>query len=230
MATELSKGQKVELINLAELSELNKEFDSSETPDAGSPTETPDDNGQAEAIYDDEILISLNWSQGALQESKKGLFGTTKAKPIDLDLGAFVELTDGSKHVVQALGDTYGDFYDVPFVALDGDDRTGEIGEYLSVNVQALGEIKRILVFTFIYEGAANWAEADAVVGIQYPGGDGLIIRLDEYSAEQRMSTVAEITNVEGVVSLEKLVRFFDTQQEMDRTFEWGFQLTVVSK
>ena len=48
------------------------------------------------------------------------MFGS---KGIDLDLGAFVELQDGYKSVIQALGNAFGDYRDEPYVQLKGDDR-----------------------------------------------------------------------------------------------------------
>jgi len=55
-----------------------------------------------------EIKINLNWNQD--RGASGGMFGGmfNKSKGIDLDLGAFVELQDGSKGVVQALGNTFG--------------------------------------------------------------------------------------------------------------------------
>ena len=46
-----------------------------------------------------------------------------------------------------------------------GDDRGGsaESGETILVNPAGASNIKRIIVYTFIYEGAAQWAQTDAV-------------------------------------------------------------------
>lgn len=54
------------------------------------------------------------------------MFGS---KGIDLDLGAFVELQDGYKSVIQALGNAFGDYRDEPYVQLKGDDRTGDVSD-----------------------------------------------------------------------------------------------------
>ncbi|MDR1579789.1 MAG: TerD family protein [Synergistaceae bacterium] len=177
-----------------------------------------------------EILINLNWTQGI---TKKGLFGpTTKQQSIDLDLGAFVELNDGTKYVVQALGNSFGDLKSAPYVALDGDDRTGAAlgGENIRVNGKMSTKIKRMLVYTFIYEGAASWRQADAVVTIKYAGGDDIVVRMDEYSTSQTMCAIAEIVNVNGSMAIEKLIRFFNGQQDMDNAFGWGFRWTVGRK
>ncbi len=39
----------------------------------------------------------------------------------------FNELRDGSKGVVQALGNSFGSLQQPPFIALDGDDRSGSV-------------------------------------------------------------------------------------------------------
>ena len=169
-----------------------------------------------------EIIINLNWSQG----SKKGLLGFLKNQAIDLDLGAFVELTDGTKHVVQALGEAFGDLNNVPYVALDGDDRTGEAagGENLRVNGKMAPQIRKLLVYTFIYDGVANWQQADGVVTIKYPGGEDIVVRMDEYDSSLTMCAIAEITIQNGSFSVEKIIRFFQGQQDMDKAFGWGFR------
>ena len=89
---------------------------------------------------------------------------------IDLDLGCLYELKNGQKGAVQALGNSFGNLNQAPFISLDGDDRTGAAasGENLRFNGNKLSEFKRILVYTFIYEGVANWQQADATVTNKY--------------------------------------------------------------
>jgi tellurite resistance protein TerA len=178
-----------------------------------------------------EILINLNWSQ---PEKKKGflanLFGGNNS--IDLDLGCFVETTDGQKHVVQALGNAFGSKDRPPFVTLDGDDRTGANtgGENLRVNGRHLHEIKRILVYTFIYEGAANWQATNGIVTVKYSGGEDIIVRMDEYGSAKAMCAICSIANTGNDISVEKLVQFFDGHEFMDRAFGWGFRWTAGRK
>ncbi len=176
-----------------------------------------------------EILINLNWKQGT---EKKGLFGGIKMQSIDLDLGAFVEMNDGTKHVIQALGNSFGTIDSIPFVALDGDDRTGSVdgGENLRVNGRMSQNIKRILVYTFIYEGVTSWQKANAVITIKYSGGDDIVVRMDEISTTQKMCAIAEIVNSGGEMSVEKKVNFFNGHQDMDKALNWGFSWTVGRK
>ena len=144
-----------------------------------------------------EIVVNLNWNQ---QQQKGGFLSSLlgKNKGIDLDLGCLYELTNGDKGCVQALGNTFGSLTSMPYIQLDGDDRTGAVtgGENLRINGNQIAEIKRLVVYTFIYEGAANWAQADAVVTLTYPGGQDIVVRLDETRSNAGMCAIAMIENV----------------------------------
>ena len=175
-----------------------------------------------------EILINLNWNQNG--PAKKGFFASLLGgnSGIDLDLGCLYELKNGQKGCVQALGNAFGSLQREPFIALDGDDRTGSNsnGENLRVNGNMANQIKRILVYTFIYEGAANWQQANGVVTVKCPGSQDIIVRMDEYNTVQKMCAIAMIENVNDSFSIEKIVRFFDGHSAMDRAFGWGMRWT----
>lgn len=178
-----------------------------------------------------EIVINLNWNQKSESSGfLSGLFGGNKG--IDLDLGAFVELNDGSRHVVQALGNAFGNVNQPPYVALDGDDRTGEAegGENLRVNGKMSTNINRILVYTFIYEGATNWQQADGVVTIKCPGSEDVVVRMDEHNNALGMCAIAQISRDSDGFSVEKIVRFFDGHKQLDSAFGWGFTWQPGSK
>ncbi len=121
------------------------------------------------------------------------MFGTKARSGIDLDLGCLYELTDGSKSCVQALGNAFGQLHSPPFVELDGDDRTGMVsgGENLRINGDKVKDIKRVLVYAFIYEGVANWSEADGIVTINYETGPSVEVRLNEHRNGKNMCAIA---------------------------------------
>ena len=167
-----------------------------------------------------EILINLNWDQ----PKKRFLFSP---KPIDLDLGCLYELKNGRKGTVQALGNAFGNLNAEPWIALDGDDRTGAsaAGENLRINGAKIAEIKRVLVYTFIYEGAANWQTANGVVTLRYPGNEDVIVRMDEYNNARRMCAIALLeNNGDDGFSVEKQVSFFDGHAQMDKAYNWGMR------
>lgn len=172
-----------------------------------------------------EIVINLNWSQ---PQQKSGLLGRFTNKGIDLDLACLFELKDGTIGAIQALGNHFGNLNHTPYIALDGDDRTGEVaaGETIRVNGKYADRIRRILIFTFIYSGAANWEEARGVVTVNCPGSPELIVRMDEYGSRKRTCAIALLENVGGTFSVEKVVDFFDDSEQMDRAFDWGLRWT----
>jgi len=171
-----------------------------------------------------EILVNLNWNtKPANQGFLKSLFGGNQG--IDLDLGCLYELKDGRKGAVQALGNAFGSLNQAPYIALDGDDRTGAAaaGENLRINGNKLSEIKRILVYTFIYEGVANWQQADAVVTIKYPGAEDLVVKMDTYNSSNIMCGLALFENQnDQTFSVEKIVQFYPGHQALDQAFGWG--------
>ena len=167
-----------------------------------------------------EILINLNWDQ----PKKRFLFAP---RPIDLDLGCLYELKNGRKGTVQALGKAFGNLNAEPWIALDGDDRTGASaeGENLRINGAKIPDIKRVLVYTFIYEGAANWQTANGVVTVRYPGNEDIIVRMDEYNNARRMCAIALLeNNGDDGFSVEKQVTFFDGHAQMDKAYGWGLR------
>ncbi|WP_172199920.1 TerD family protein [Saccharibacillus qingshengii] len=173
-----------------------------------------------------EILINLNWNQ----RKSTGFFGKTAG--VDLDLGCLFELKDGHKGTVQALGRAFGSLSSEPYVMLDGDDRTGTKagGENMRINGAHLRDIKRIVVYAFIYEGAANWAQADGVVTIK-GGGPDIIVRMDEHGSRKGMCAVAMITNVgDQTFSIERLVEYFSGHRELDQAYNWGLRWQTGSK
>ena len=84
-------------------------------------------------------------------------------------------------------------------------------------------EIKRVLVYTFIYEGAAKWREVDGIVTVKCPGSQDIIVKMDEYNSNYKMCAIAMIENVaDETFSVEKVVQFFNGHREMDAYFNWG--------
>jgi len=176
----------------------------------------------------EEVNINLNWTSG---QQKRGIFGGTKGG-IDLDLGCMLELANGQKTVVQALGGNFGDLDRAPFVKLLGDDRTGAAtaGETLLINGRHWNQLRRVLIFAFIYEGAANWAAANAVVTVVAPGSPQLVVSLDEHSKSKGMCAIAMLENDAGGIRVTKLVDYFSGHKQVDEAFGFGFEWVRGSK
>lgn len=174
-----------------------------------------------------ELLINLNWNQ----KRSGGLFSRNNG--VDLDLACLYELKNGSKGVVQALGNAFGSLQQPPYVMLDGDDRTGSVttGENLRINGSKISEIKRILIFSFIYKGVTNWSEADGVVTITQSGGPDIVVHLDEHNNRKGMCAIALFRNVDNeTFSVERLVQYYGGHREIDEAYGWGLRWVAGSK
>lgn len=172
-----------------------------------------------------QMRVNLNWTQGGAPA--QGFFKRALAagSSVDLDLGCLWETTDGQKGVVQALGNAFGALDRPPYALLDGDDRSGQNtgGENLLINLDHLANIRRVLVFAYIYEGAPNWAAADGVVTLFPQGAAPIEIRLDEAANDKRFCAIAMLTNEGGSLKINREVRYVSgSQSDLDRAYGWG--------
>lgn len=185
-----------------------------------------------------EMLVNLNWTRQTEGNAKGkaggwgGLFGKGGSGAIDLDLGCMVELADGSKGVVQALGNTFGRFDTAPYMQLMGDDRTGAAsdGENLRINGAHWDKVRRLVVYAYIYEGTPNWAAANAVVTIKAPGQPELTVHLDSHSDRETMCAIALIDNDGGRIRVTKLVDYYQGHAQLDEAHGFGFRWKAGSK
>lgn len=177
-----------------------------------------------------EILVNLTWSRQAAASGGWNPF--KKDAGIDLDLGCMFEHRDGSKSVIQALGNRFGSFDSTPWVQLMGDDRTGAAseGEKLRINGAHWASFKRILIYAFIYEGVPNWAAAGAALTLKSPGQPELLVKLDSVAAGQGMCAVALLENDAGRIRVSKLIDYFAGHAEVDAAHEFGFSWKAGSK
>lgn len=184
-----------------------------------------------------EITINLDWSDG-----KSGIFGMFK-NAIDLDLGCFYEMRDGSKMLIDGVQFSHGRggnrdqqtrqgcYTKAPYIWHYGDVRSGGSGETISVNPVGVNEIKRIIVYTFIYDGVARWAETDAVVKVTVPGVETVEVKMGQQNSDKKFCAIAQLDfNGDNSITVKKLVTFHNTHTDCDRAYGWGFNYTVGSK
>ncbi|GAA2589845.1 TerD family protein [Streptomyces roseoviolaceus] len=182
------------------------------------------------------LHVNLNWEVRKQFSGWSSKFGRPAAmhSDLDLDLCALFELTDGSKGVVQALGNTFGALHQPPYIHLDGDDRTGAVaaGENLTVNLDHKNALRRILVFVTIYEGARSFADLNATVTLQPQYGAPIDFSLDECTVPSPVCALALITNTGGDLVVQREARYLvpergvSPQRTVDHAYGWGMNWT----
>jgi len=176
------------------------------------------------------LKVNLNWT--ARPPAQGGFFKKlTQQTNLDLDLGCLYEFADGTKGVVQALGNAFvaADGTGKALVRLDGDDRTGAVtgGENLTVDLTDPSRIRRVLIFALIYEGAANWAAANAIAALQPVGAPPIEVHLDDPRAGARICAIAMISQQNGEVTVTREVNYLNgAQRALDEAYGWGMNWT----
>jgi tellurite resistance protein TerA len=176
------------------------------------------------------LRVNLNWNA---KPAERGFF--KKHSQLDLDLGCLYEFADGTKGVVQALGNAFTatDRTGRQLISLDGDDRSGSVaaGENLSIDLSDVGRLKRILVFALIYEGAANWAAADGLATLYPVGAAPIEVRLDDPRDGARICAIAMLENQGGELVVRREVNYVNgAQRALDEAYGWGMNWTAGRK
>ncbi|MCF6524734.1 Tellurium resistance [Streptomyces sp. JJ36] len=145
---------------------------------------------------------------------------------VDLDLACMYELTDGTRGVVQPLGNFLGDFNAAPYVKLTGDDRFGApSGETMYVNLDHKDEIRRLLVFVYIYDNTPAFDRAQAVVSVVPSNGARIEVGLHERAPQARSCAVLLIEHEKNELVVRREARYvYGFQSELDRLYGWGLQ------
>ncbi len=182
------------------------------------------------------MRVNLNWEVQKQFSGWGRKLGKAMAmhSDLDLDLCALFELADGRKGVIQALGNAYGSLHQPPFIHLDGDDRTGAnaSGENLTVNLDHAKDLRRVLIFVTIYEGARSFASVNGTVTLQPQHGAPVEFHLDECTVSSNVCALALITNESGDLVVHREARYLVTprgsspQRTVDAAYGWGMQWT----
>ncbi len=166
------------------------------------------------------IHSNLNWTQ----EEKKGFFSfLTKNQAADLDLGCMYELLDGSKGVIQPLGKSFGSKTTAPYIFLDKDDRDGGSSDGENMFVYKPEIVKRIMFFALIYEGATDFISVNGRMFFKISNGEEVSFVLDNAGTGKRFCAAALIQNDNGKLSIQKEAKYFNTHQEADKHYHFGF-------
>ncbi|MFI9064231.1 TerD family protein [Streptomyces sp. NPDC053429] len=185
------------------------------------------------------MRVNLTWSAA---EPGRGRLGrgsdAVRLEDVDLDLSCMWELRNGTKGIVHPIGNEFGSFDRPPYVLLDQDDRTGgsEDGENLMINLDHSAEIKRLLVFVVIYDGAPDFAGLHGVATLYPPAGPRIEVRLDECTVPSPVAAIALIENVGGELVVRREAKYLVLapgvfkQQAADLEYGWGMSWHSATK
>ncbi len=179
----------------------------------------------------DKIRIGAAWRN--IQVEQAGFFGRLFKKArrvgVDLDIGCLYELQNGHRGCIQAFGNMFGAYDGEPYINLSSDDRTGcdhdDDGgedEILSVNGKKWPEIKRILIYLYIYDGAINWAEVQPQIQVRVPDEKPVVVTLHTDRSELAVCVAAGIENVRNGMRVTNYTEYYPGHAEMDRAHGFG--------
>jgi tellurite resistance protein TerA len=177
----------------------------------------------------ESMLIGVAWDSITVEDKSLigKLFKKTKQAAVDLDIGCLYEMQDGTRGAIQAFGEKFGAYSQSPFMELSGDERTGEAeghDERIMVNGTHWNDIKRVLVYIYIYEGAPRWSEINPQIILDVPGEDDLVVTLGAHDDALALCAVGGLENIRGNIKLTNYTEYFPGHEEMDRAFGFGLE------
>lgn len=185
------------------------------------------------------IDVNLVWDEDAASAGQKKasffdkILGRNKKEMADLDLGVMYELHNGQRGALQAFGDLYGSFDAEPFIHHTGDSRTGASSdekEKVEINGAKWDEIKRILIYTYIYEGEADWSTICPEIDISIPGYEPMAFTLTAHNDKLDMCAIAMLENVRGSIKFTNQTEYFPGHPAMSRAYGFGLRWEDGSK
>ena len=102
-------------------------------------------------------------------------------------------------------------------------------GEWLRINGRYWSQIRRVVVFAFIYDGVPNWAATDGVITVYVPDQPPIEIQLTE-GQPLGMCGVVELSNQQGTLQVQRHVQYVKGHPELDRAFGFGLRWKAGSK
>ncbi len=144
---------------------------------------------------------------------------------VDLDLGCLYELQNGKRGAIQGFGDNFGNLDKVPFIHLTNDERSGDKegeDEMIIVNGQQWDQIKRLVIYIYIYDGADSWASVKPQIQVRVPEEVPMVVSLGAKKQELSVCAVAGLENIRGGIKMTNYMEYFPGHLSLDRAFGFG--------
>jgi len=172
--------------------------------------------------------INLQWDEGSSGGFWGSLFGSKKG--VDLDLGCMWMGKNGSKGVIQPLGNNFGSRNGEPYISLDKDDRTGTSADGENMHIYRPEQMAVVLIFAMIYEGTANFRDVNGRLTITDGKGGEITVPLNTPDPSRTFCAVALITNDGKAIQIQKEERYFSGHKECDDFYGFGFRWVAGKK
>ncbi len=180
------------------------------------------------------LEVDLSWDHRHHHRGIMGkvlsLFGQGR---VDLDLGCLYELQDGKKGCLQAFGNLFGNYDASPFISHSGDERAGTApgaDESISINGAHWSDIKRVLVYAYIYEGVPDWQSLRIECTLRHGDAEAVQMRLSEDRDHLPICALVMLENDGGAVKLTRCAEYFHGHPELDRAYGFGMNWQEGSK
>ena len=148
----------------------------------------------------------------------------------DLDLGCMFVMNDGSRGVIQALGNNFGSDRFEPYIMLDKDDRTGADSDGENLTIFRPDLIHTALIFAFIYEGTSDFTRVNGRLTMKDPRGNEITVKLSNPDMRRTFCAITMIENFGGEVKVTKEERYFQGHQDCDEQYGFGFRWAAGNK
>lgn len=183
----------------------------------------------------EKLDIHLSWNNIVVES--RGFFGRLFGKltktGIDLDLACLYELKNGDRGCIQGFGELFGAADQPPYIHHLGDERTGNTqgaDEVMQVGGAYWENIKRLLVYTYVYQGPTRWSLIKPEMRLEIPDQIPMIVTPGIARDDLAIVALATIENLDGGVRLTNHSEYFSSQPAMDRAFGYGLRWEDGSK
>ncbi len=166
------------------------------------------------------IHANLNWNQ----EKKKGILSFLGgSQSADLDLGCMYEMRDGSKGVIQPMGNNFCAKSTAPVIFLGKDDRDGGAADGENMTVFKPELVNRILFFGLLYAAANDFTAVNGRMFFKISNGEQVNLNLDNAGLNKKFCAAALIENKSGNLTISKEAKYFNGHREADQYYGFGF-------
>ena len=186
-------------------------------------------NLEKRGVSEQSIHVNLNWDNPNAGK-KTGFLGLGGAAPApDLDLGCMFRMADGTKGVIQPLGEAFGSRHAPPYIYLDKDDRTGAATDGENLYILRPDLIDTVMIFAMVYAGTANFATVNARLTLKN-GPQEIHIPLNSPNPKLTFCSICVIKKVGQTVEITKEERYVTDHAEADKQYGFGFRWVAGQK